>query len=74
VKRAKLRRLVEDVLEMRAALPARPVTFRILSIDFESRTVTLDGRIVPVSARALDIPILTGDVAFMPSKGWERLA
>jgi len=50
------------------------VTFRTVSIDFDARTVTLDGRIVgPVGQRGLDFPILSGDAMFMPTAEWDRV-
>jgi len=69
MKRAKMRRLVEEVLDARRAIPERPITFDTLSIDFEERTFTIRGNKVRVDARAVDIPLLSTDRLIIPREG-----
>jgi len=56
------------------SVPALPlVTFRNVEVDFEARTVSVNGRkIGPVEARCIVFPILSGDAIFM-AKDMERV-
>ena len=38
-----------------------PVTYRTLSVDFEARTVSIDGRTIHVPSPAINLPILSSD-------------
>jgi hypothetical protein len=71
VKRAKVRRLVEDVLAARDVIGDRPVTVDTLSIHWEARTVTLRGRVLTASAEhsAIAIPMLSTDHLLMTRDG-----
>jgi hypothetical protein len=69
MKRKKLRRLVEDVLAARDAVPERPITFDTLSIDFEARTVALRGRTITVDNPGIDIPMLSSDRLIITNSG-----
>ena len=63
---------------VRAGLGMNPtpprVTVRMLSVDFEARTITIDGSVIDVTARAVTLPILSGDAVFMPRGSMERIA
>jgi hypothetical protein len=72
VKKSKVRALVADVLAQ-GRLVREPVTFRQLEVDFEAHTVTLEGRVIHVDARAFVIPILSGDAVFMWNADMERI-
>jgi hypothetical protein len=61
MKPEKMRRIVEDVLAARAALPDRPVTFDTLVIDFDKRTVRFRGRTITVDHAAVSFPMLNTD-------------
>jgi hypothetical protein len=50
------------------------VTFRTVTIDFEDRTVTINGtHYGPIEQRGFSFPILSGDAVFMPPRGMERV-
>ena len=53
--------------KQKASPPLPLVTFRNVEVDFEDRTVKVNGRLIgPVQARCLVFPILSGDAVFMP--------
>ena len=71
-KRRKRAAAIRAGLGMKPVLPT--VTIRTLSIDFDERTITIDGRVTPVDARFVSLPILTGDAVFVPRGSMERIA
>jgi hypothetical protein len=72
MKRAKVRELVADVLDARDALPERPITVRTLTVDFEKRTVSVDGRVYgPIETAGFSIPLLDSTYVVMPSRSTE---
>lgn len=67
-RRAKILGLIAEVLDA-SRLNDRPVTLRSLSIDFEKRTVSVDGRVYgPIEQNALVIPLLDSTHPVMPSR------
>lgn len=69
MKRAKMRRLVEEVLEARDVVTEAPVTFDTLSIDFDERTFTVRGRTTKVETRSVVLPLLSTDRVVIPRDG-----
>ena len=56
------------------AVTATAVTFRIVEIDFEARTITIGGNRVQATTPRVTFPILSGDAVFMSRGDWERIA
>jgi len=53
--------------------PLPLVTFRTLSVDFQARTITIDGATHHITTACVDMPILSGDAVFLP-RNHERIA
>jgi hypothetical protein len=68
MKRDKLRRLVAEVLNERDLIE-EPVTFDVLSIDFDARTFTVRGRTVQAESRIVVLPLLSTDRVIIPRDG-----
>ena len=67
-RRAKIRDLIAEVLEF-SRLNDRPVSVRTLTIDFDRRTVSVDGRVYgPIAEAGFSIPLLHSVYPVMPSR------
>ena len=67
--------LVADVLDAQAGMANdRPIMLRNVTVDFEARTLSVDGRHYgPIEQRAFTFPILSGDAIFV-SRELERIS
>ena len=60
------------IREALTAYGARPLRVRTLSVDFEARTISLDGRVYgPVETGGLSIPLISTERLIMPSRTTE---
>lgn len=67
MKRAKLRRLIREVLAERDAVGERPIAVDTLTVDFDERTVRFRGRVVgPIELRAVTFPVLDTTHVVLP--------
>ena len=65
-RRDKILGLIREALDARIM---RPVTVRTLEVDFEARTVSVDGRVYgPIEQRGFAIPLLDSTYPVMPSR------
>lgn len=68
-RRDKIRALISEVLDV---VSERPITMRTVAIDFDARTVSIDGRVYgPIPQAGFVFPLIDGTRAMMPSRTHE---